>query len=143
MMEAGKQFLSISSKLIVLVLIAFPILAGIDYFTNVSFAPFEQYKKMIAAAWTLLTAYWEWVTVLFITPILCQGAYKLYAPLAEEIRHNLFEKRDDPFVEHTLYFSFASSVYAPSPSLDSLGKCYPVSQYILSVFCPSIQGCNL
>lgn len=110
MKEAGKQLLSICSKLIILALIAFPVLAGIDHFTEDPFAPFEQYMKIIGAAWTLLTAHWEWVTVAIATPILCKGAYSSYAPLAEEIRHNLFEKEmirwlNTPYISplHHLY----------------------------------------
>lgn len=110
MKEAGKQLLSICSKLIILALLAFPVLAAVDYFTDGSFTPFEQYKKIIGVAWNLMTAHWEWITAAFITPILCKGAYTLYAPLAEEIRQNQFEKEiirwfNTPYISplHRLY----------------------------------------
>lgn len=113
MKDTGKQLFSICTKLSLLALIAFPVLAAIDYLTDGPFLPFEQYKKMIGTTWTLLVANWEWATLLLVTPILCRGAYSLYAPLAEEIRHNLFEKEmirwlNTPYISplHHLYMLY-------------------------------------
>ena len=110
MKDTGKQLLSILSKLSILALIAFPVLAGIDHFTNGPFTPYEQYKKLLGAGWDMFTAHWEWVLALFVTPILCKGSLSLYAPLAEDIRHNLFEKEmirwmNTPYISpiHHLY----------------------------------------
>jgi len=110
MKETGKQLISILSKALLLALLAFPVLAVIDYFTEGTFKPYTEYKRLIGEAWTFIVDHWEWTAVVVITPILCRGAYKLYAPLAEEIRQNQFEKElirwlNTPYISplHHLY----------------------------------------
>ncbi|MFC3345648.1 hypothetical protein ACFOHW_25085 [Paenibacillus abyssi] len=91
-------------------LIAYPLLAAIDHFTEDSFGPFVQYKKLISTIWTFSSHHWEWIAVAVITMILSRGSLSLYAPLAQEIRHNLLEREmtrwlNTPYISplHHLY----------------------------------------